>query len=133
MAPRYSLLFSLLSITSIAAGVGASTLAAAGEASSGWVLALGLLVAGTTALNQIGKFGQRSVVRYRAANALRQEGWDFAVGRGRYEGLEYSTSEGARHVDGEAFGVLYDAVWQIERPADAIVESEPDSPQQPSA
>jgi hypothetical protein len=119
MAPRHALLFSSLSVISISSGVAASTLAAAGKANSAWVFALGLLVAGSTALNQIGKFGQRSAVRFRAANALRQEGWDFAIGRGRYEGLSYEA--------GEAFGAFYDAVWQIERPADALAEGEPEA------
>jgi hypothetical protein len=112
MAPLHGLTASALNIVAITGGVAASSLAAAGEATSGWVIGLGLLVAAASAVNQIGKFGQRAAVRFRAANALRQEGWDFVVGRGRYLTLS-----------GEAaFGAFYDAIWQHERPAEAIAE-----------
>jgi hypothetical protein len=78
--PLLGHLFTVLSIASIVAGLGASGLAAAAENSetARWVIfALGLLVGLCTAVNQILRPAQRSVSRYRAANALRHAAWVF--------------------------------------------------------
>lgn len=78
--PMLGHFFTLLSIASILAGLGASGLAAAAENSetARWIIfGLGLLVGLCTAVNQILRPAQRSVSRYRAANALRHEAWVF--------------------------------------------------------
>jgi hypothetical protein len=119
MAPFHQRASSVLNMVALAGAAAVTTLAAGGDPGSGWVIGLGLLVAGCTALNQVGQFGRRSALRFRAANGLRQEGWDFAVERGRYIEANYQ--------DGSAFGLFYDTVWQIERPADEISETVPES------
>jgi hypothetical protein len=115
VAPRQELAFGVFSVLSIAGGVAVSTVSASGESQSGWVIALGLIVAASTAINQITRTGQKSAVRYRAGNALRREGWDYVMGRGRYVNLSDPKAE---------FEAFYDAVWDIERPADLTVELE---------
>jgi hypothetical protein len=89
-APRYGVAFNALSLGSIVAALGSSGLAAsAGDRAAAeevrWIVfGLGLVVAGFTAINQLWRPAQRSTSRYRAANALRENGWDFALERGRY-------------------------------------------------
>lgn len=90
-APWYGTAFNALSLGSIVAALASSGLAAAANSGNQtyvrWlVFAFGLLVAGLTGVNQLWRPAQRSTSRYRAANALRQEGWDFALGLGRYAG-----------------------------------------------
>jgi hypothetical protein len=118
VAPWQARAFLLLSVVSIAGGVAASTLGASGESSSGWVVGLGLLIAAATAINQISKVGPHSATRFHVGNALRREGWDFVMDRGRYVGV---TDVKAR------FAAFYDAVWAIERLADLTVETTEDT------
>jgi hypothetical protein len=93
-APRYGVAFNALSLGSIVAALGSSGLAASAEDRAAaeevrWIVfGLGLVVAGFTAINQLWRPAQRSTSRYRAANALRLHGWDFALERGRYAGTD---------------------------------------------
>ena len=114
VAPRQNLAFGMLSLVSIAGGVAVSSLA---TEDSDVVFWLGLVIAAATTLNQIWKFGPRAAVRFRSGNALRQEGWDYVMGRGRYK----------RKPPDEAWDAFYDTVWQIERASDAMVEADPES------
>jgi hypothetical protein len=120
IAPWHGFAFSTLSLISIAGAVAISSLAASGDTTSGLVVALGLLIAATTAMNQIWQFQKRSTTRFRAGNSLRQEGWDYVTKQGRYAMCE----------PGDSFGIFYDAVWRIEAPADAISEAETDTSKQ---
>lgn len=116
VAPRENIAFGSLSIVSVAAGVAVSSLADNQDV----VFGLGLLIAASSAANQVWKFGPRSAVRFRSGNALRQEGWDFVMGRGRY--ITAKDNE-------EAWKAFYDVVWQIERASDAMVEADPEGGQ----
>lgn len=112
-APKFMVWFHVLSVVAI---VGATAVSGLGGEVGWLVTLLGVVIALATAINQAGRLGQRSAVRFTAGNALRKEGWDYVMGRGRY-----LNKEGA-----PAFALFYDAVWEIERPADAIVEAEPE-------
>jgi hypothetical protein len=113
-APWLGYAHTALGVTAIMAGVATSTLAAGAgpDANSTLVVVLGLLVAGTTALNQIFKFAKRSAARFRAGNQLRQQAWDYIFGRGCY----------AEKSDKDAFFLFYSKIWAIEAPVDASVE-----------
>jgi len=99
-APWYGGVFNVLSLGAIVAALGSSGLAASASAEASteevrWtVFGLGLLVAAFTAINQLWRPAQRGTSRYRAANALRQQGWDFALARGRYAETNYSGAGG---------------------------------------
>lgn len=121
VAPWQGRLFFFFSVLSISAGVASSTLGASGSAKSGAVIALGLIVAASTAINQIAKFGQKSAIRFRAGNGLRREAWDYVMGQGRYEHVPDAEQQ---------FRLFYNAIWEIERPADLTVEVSAEGGQQ---
>jgi hypothetical protein len=83
----YSYLDTVLNLVSIAAGVGASLLAASGSA-KGWTIILGVIIAGCQTLSQWLKPSQRAARRARAAAELRSEAWDILQGRDRYRGKD---------------------------------------------
>jgi LPXTG-motif cell wall-anchored protein len=116
MAPRHSAIAMALTVIAVGGGAATSTLAATGDTESRWLIALGLLIAFTGAVNQVGRFGQRAAARFQAGNALRKEGWDFALRQGRYARLDDET----------AFSTFYAMVWTIEQPADALAEAPPE-------
>jgi cytochrome c biogenesis protein CcdA len=117
MAPRHSAIAMTLTVIAVAGGAATSTLAATGNTDSGWLIGLGLLIVLTGAVNQVGRFGQRAAARFQAGNALRREGWDFALSEGRYAGLD----------DEKAFSAFYAMVWTVEQPADALAEAPPEA------
>jgi hypothetical protein len=112
VAPRFAWGHTILGVIAIAGGVATSTLAAGDNANSILVVVVGLVVASAGALGQIFKYGMRSTVRFRAGNDLRHEGWDYALGKGKYAGM----------TDSQALDHFYARIWEIEAPADASVE-----------
>jgi hypothetical protein len=83
----YSQLDTTLNLASIAAGIGASLLAASGSA-NGWTIALGVAIAGCQTVSQWLKPSRRAARRSRAASELRSEAWDLLQGRDRYRGKD---------------------------------------------
>jgi hypothetical protein len=75
----------LLNLASVAAGIGASLLAAKGS-SKGWTIALGVAIAGCQTISQWLKPAQRAAHRGRAASELRNQAWDILQGHDRYRG-----------------------------------------------
>jgi hypothetical protein len=111
---RYGAAFSGLSVLVIAAGLASSTIAAlsSGPIGESAVIALGLVVAVATAVNRLWRPGLRSVLRHRAANALRREGWDFVCLRGAY----------ADTPEEERFGLFFDEIQRINVAAESVDE-----------
>jgi hypothetical protein len=83
----YGHLDTVLNLASIAAGIGASLLAAS-RSSKGWTIILGVAIAGCQTLSQWLKPSQRAARRGRAAFELRSEAWDILQGRDRYRGKD---------------------------------------------
>jgi len=83
----YGRLDTVLNLASIAAGIGASLLAAS-KSSKGWTIILGVAIAGCQTLSQWLKPAQRAARRGRAAFELRSEAWDVLQGRDRYRGKD---------------------------------------------
>jgi hypothetical protein len=113
----------MIALTVIAAGLLTSGLTAFTDAGglSGWqrglVIALGVVVGVGTGLTQILRPAQRSVAYQQAYERLLTEGWEFVLGRGRYE----QTSD----ID-DAFEAFVDAVLDIDARAGKAYElSEP--------
>jgi hypothetical protein len=84
---RYSHLDTSLNLASIAAGVGASLLAASGGPKGGTII-LGVAVAGCQTFSQWLKPSQRAARRGRAASELLSEAWNVVQGRDRYRGKD---------------------------------------------
>jgi hypothetical protein len=84
---RYSHLDSVLNLTSVAAGIGASLLAASGSP-KGWTIILGVAIAACQTLSQWLKPSKRAARRARAALELRSEAWNILQGRDRYRGKD---------------------------------------------
>jgi hypothetical protein len=83
----YSHLDSVLNLTSVAAGIGASLLAASGSPKE-WTIILGVAIAACQTLSQWLKPSKRSARRARAALELRSEAWNILQGRDRYRGKD---------------------------------------------
>jgi hypothetical protein len=83
----YSHLDSVLNLTSVAAGIGASLLAASGSP-KGWTIILGVAIAACQTLSQWLKPSKRAARRARAALELRSEAWNILQGRDRYRGKD---------------------------------------------
>jgi hypothetical protein len=83
----YSRLDTVLNLTSIAAGIAAS-LVAASEAEPLWTISLGVAIAACQTLSQWLKPSQRAAQRGRAALELRNEAWNILQGRDQYRGKD---------------------------------------------
>jgi hypothetical protein len=83
----YSYLDTVLNLASIAAGIGASLLAASGSP-KGWTIILGVAIAACQTLSQWLKPAKRAGRRARAASVLRSEAWNILQGRDRYRGKD---------------------------------------------
>jgi hypothetical protein len=83
----YGHLDSVLNLTSVAAGIGASLLAASGSP-KGWTIVLGVAIAACQTLSQWLKPSKRAGRRARAASELRSEAWNLLQGRDRYRGKD---------------------------------------------
>jgi hypothetical protein len=79
----YSCADTTLNLASVAAGIGASVLAASG-AEKGWTIMLGAAIASCQSFSQWLKPSKRAAHRGRAAAELRNEAWDLLQGRDRY-------------------------------------------------
>lgn len=111
--PLHSFFYVLSNLVAVAGGSATAALAATGYSHSPAVLVIGIAVAISAGFSQLFRFGERSRVRYRAGNQLRQEGWDYVMGRGRYRETDDPR---------EAFRKFYDVFWEIEAPVDRSVE-----------
>jgi hypothetical protein len=131
----YGRIFTSLSLAAIVAGTASSAIKTNKDivADQNWILiVLGLVVAITTAVNQLWKPGLRSVGSHRAGNALLREGWDFTKGRGRYQeapgrkrafGLGRGRPKEITNATWEkAFALFVDQVREIQAQVDAIDE-----------
>jgi hypothetical protein len=83
----YSQLDTVLNLASIAAGIGASLLAASGSP-KGWTIILGVVIAACQTFSQWLKPSKRAARRARAASELRSEAWNILQGRDRYRGKD---------------------------------------------
>jgi hypothetical protein len=83
----YGRLDTALNLASIAAGIGAS-LVAASESAPLWTIGLGVAIAACQTLSQWLKPSQRAAQRGRAALELRTEGWNILQGRDHYRGKD---------------------------------------------
>jgi hypothetical protein len=83
----YSHLDTVLNLTSIAAGIGASLLAASGSP-KGWTIILGVAIAACQTFSQWLKPSKRAARRARAASELRSEAWNILQERDRYRGKD---------------------------------------------
>jgi hypothetical protein len=83
----YSQLDTVLNLASIAAGIGASLLAASGSP-KGWTIILGVAIAACQTFSQWLKPSKRAARRARAASELRNEAWNILQGRDRYRGKD---------------------------------------------
>ncbi len=81
----YSRLDTALNLASIAAGIGASLIAAS-ESAPLWTISLGVAIAACQTLSQWLKPSQRAAQRGRAALELRNEAWNILQGRDHYRG-----------------------------------------------
>jgi hypothetical protein len=117
----YGFAFTVLSVGTIAAGLGSSGIVA-GWDSATWarwtILVLGLLGGVMTAINQLWRPGQKSTSRMRGANALCSEGWAFIQERGKYR-------NGNAQNPREAFGKFVDEVTKIVQLTVAVDGNEP--------
>ena len=127
--------FTFLSLGSIGAALASSGLAAAvnqhNKGTVRWLIfAFGLVVALLTTTNQLWKPGQRSNRGFRAANALRQHGWDFALARGLYSVANFGqTAPNAPSVEPS----VQRTKRRFTRPAAKQPTEVEESPQPPSA
>jgi Protein of unknown function (DUF4231) len=115
---NYSFAFTALTILVIAAGVASSVIASmSGHEGDVAIAVLGVLVAVMAAANRLWRPGPRAVLRHRAANDLRREGWRFVCGQGRY-------SDGAAE---DRRKVFFEEIEAINRTPEAIDEREMES------
>jgi hypothetical protein len=122
-APRYQFRFTVLTVVAIGAGFATSGVAAA-SGNTSWakwvVFTLGLLVAVVNSVQQNWKPSQRSASEFKAAAALKNEGWNFVYKRAAYAAVTD---------DGATWGVFVDAVNGILQAAESLDEvSTPDPP-----
>jgi hypothetical protein len=109
----YGYLDTTLNLTSIAAGIGASLLAASGSL-KGWTIVLGVAIASCQTFSQWLKPSRRAAGRGRAASELRSAAWDLLQGRDRYRDKDPN----------RAWDVFCDQVDKIETRQQAIEDSE---------
>jgi hypothetical protein len=83
----YGRLDTALNLSSIAAGIGAS-LVAASKSEPLWTIGLGVAIAACQTLSQWLKPSQRAAQRGRAALELRTEAWNILLGRDQYSGRD---------------------------------------------
>jgi hypothetical protein len=110
---RYSHLDTALNLVSIAAGIGASLLAAS-RSPNGWTVILGVVIAGCQTLSQWLKPSQRAAQRAHAAFELRSEAWDIVQGRDRYRGKDIDC----------AWDIFCDQIDKVERREQTVEASE---------
>jgi hypothetical protein len=109
----YSYLDTTLNLASVAAGLGASLLAASAS-SKGWTVALGATIAACQTSSQWLKPSKRAAHRGRAAAELRNEAWALVQGRDRYRDTDIN----------RCWDVFCERVDQIEDGQQAITDSE---------
>ena len=109
----YSYLDTTLNLTSVAAGIGASLLAASGSP-KGWTIILGVTIAACQTFSQWLKPSKRAARRGRAAAELRNEAWDLLQGRDRYRDKDIN----------RAWDLFCDRVDRIEDRQQTIEDSE---------
>jgi hypothetical protein len=109
----YSYLDTVLNLTSIAAGIGAS-LTAALVAPKGWTIILGVVIAGCQTFSQWLKPSQRAARRGQAASDLRSESWNLLQRRDRYRGKSVN----------HAWNIFCDQVDKVEDREEAAEDKE---------
>jgi hypothetical protein len=112
----YGRLDTLLNLASVAAGIGASLLAARGSP-KGWTIALGVAIAGCQTISQWLKPAQRAAHRGRAAFELRSQAWDILQGQDRYRG---------RNLD-QAWDIFCSQVGKVENREESMEDSDSSS------
>jgi hypothetical protein len=110
----YSYLDTTLNLTSVAAGIGASLLAASSSPKGYPTIILGAAIAACQTFSQWLKPSKRAARRGRAATQLRNEAWDFLQGRDRYRDKDINRT----------WDVFCDRVDGIEDRQQAIKDSE---------
>jgi hypothetical protein len=113
----YSHLDTVLNLTSIAAGIGASLLAASGSP-KGWTIILGVAIAACQTFSQWLKPSKRAARRGRAAAELRSEAWNVLQGRDRYRGKDLDL----------AWDIFCNQVDKIEAREQTVEDIESDGP-----